>query len=37
VRAVVAKLDPALPLISVRTMEDVIADNSQSQQFLSCW
>jgi putative ABC transport system permease protein len=35
VRAAVAKLDPALPLISVRTMEDVIADNSQSQQFLS--
>ena len=35
VRAAVAKLDPALPLISVRTMDDVIADNSQSQQFLS--
>jgi putative ABC transport system permease protein len=35
VRAVVAKLNPALPLIAVRTMEDVIADNSQSQQFLS--
>jgi putative ABC transport system permease protein len=35
VRAAVAKLDAALPLISVRTMEDVIADNSQSQQFLS--
>jgi putative ABC transport system permease protein len=37
VRAEVASMDPALPLISVRTMEDVIADNSQSQQFLSCW
>jgi hypothetical protein len=35
VRAAVTRLDPALPLISVRTMEDVIADNSQSQQFLS--
>ena len=35
VRAAVTKLDPVLPLISVRTMEDVIADNSQSQQFLS--
>ena len=35
VRAAVTKLDPALPLISVRTMDDVIADNSQSQQFLS--
>ena len=34
-RAAVSKLDPALPLISVRTMDDVIADNSQSQQFLS--
>ena len=35
VRAAVTKLDPALPLISIRTMDDVIADNSQSQQFLS--
>ena len=35
VRAAVAKLNPALPLISVRTMEEVIEDNTQSQQFLS--
>jgi putative ABC transport system permease protein len=35
VRAVVAKLNPALPLIAVRTMEDVIDDNTQGQQFLS--
>jgi putative ABC transport system permease protein len=35
VRAVVAKLNPALPLISVRTMEEVVADNTQGQQFLS--
>jgi ABC-type antimicrobial peptide transport system permease subunit len=32
---VVAKLNPGLPLISVRTMEEVIEDNTQSQQFLS--
>jgi putative ABC transport system permease protein len=35
VRAVVAKLNPALPLIAVRTMEQVIDDNTRSQQFLS--
>jgi putative ABC transport system permease protein len=35
VRAVVAKLNPALPLIAVRTMDDVIDDNTQGQQFLS--
>ena len=34
-RAVVAKLNPALPLISVRTMDEVIEDNTQGQQFLS--
>ncbi|MCX6631767.1 MAG: ABC transporter permease [Candidatus Solibacter sp.] len=35
VRALLTKLDPSLPLISVRTMEDVVADNTQGQQFLS--
>ena len=35
VRAVVAKLDRSLPLLSVRTMDDVIADNTQGPQFLS--
>src|SRR5260370_22130619 len=35
VRAVMAKLNPALPLFSVRTMEEVIDDNTRSQQFLS--
>jgi putative ABC transport system permease protein len=35
VRAVVAKLNPALPLFSVRTMDEVIDDNTQGQQFLS--
>jgi putative ABC transport system permease protein len=34
-RRVVAKLNPALPLYSVRTMEEVIDDNTQDRQFLS--
>jgi len=35
VRAVVARLNPALPLISVRSMDEVIDDNTQDQQLLS--
>jgi predicted permease len=35
VRRVLSQLDASLPLFSVRTMDEVIADNSQGQQFLS--
>ncbi len=34
-RRLLAKIDPALPLYDVRTMEDVVADNSVDQRFLS--
>ena len=35
VRAAVGQLDPTLPLIRVRTMDEVIGENAQNQQFLS--
>ncbi len=35
VRQVLAGIDPGLPLFSVRTMDDVIAENAQGQRFLS--
>jgi predicted permease len=35
VRRVLGRLDRGLPLFSVRTMDEVIADNAQGQQFLS--
>ncbi len=34
-RAVVAKLNPQLAPYSIRTMEEVVADNTQDKQFLS--
>lgn len=34
-RGLVSRLDASLPLLSVRTMDDVIADNTQGPQFLS--
>jgi putative ABC transport system permease protein len=35
VRSAVARIDSSLPLFRVRTMDDVVADNSQGQKFLS--
>ncbi len=35
VRRVLSRLDRSLPLFSVRTLDEVIADNAQGQQFLS--
>jgi putative ABC transport system permease protein len=35
VRRVLAQIDPELPLFSVRTMDEVIAEGAQGQQFLS--
>ena len=35
VRGELARIDPALPLFSVRTMNEVIGDHAQGQQFLS--
>jgi putative ABC transport system permease protein len=35
VRSAVARIDPSLPLFRVRTMDDVVADNSQGPKFLS--
>jgi putative ABC transport system permease protein len=35
VRRALAGIDPGLPLFSVRTMDDVIADSAQGQRFLS--
>jgi putative ABC transport system permease protein len=35
VRQVLARLDSSLPLIRVRTMDQVVAENAQSKQFLS--
>jgi putative ABC transport system permease protein len=35
VRQALSRIDPSLPLFSVRTMDDVIAENAQGQRFLS--
>ena len=35
VRRELAKLDASLPLFSVRTMDEVVADNAQGQRFIS--
>jgi ABC-type antimicrobial peptide transport system permease subunit len=35
VRSAVARIDSSLPLFRVRTMDDVVADNSQGPKFLS--
>jgi putative ABC transport system permease protein len=35
VRRALSRIDSTLPLFSVRTMDEVIADNAQGQQFLS--
>ena len=35
VHSVLGRMDRSLPLFSVRTMDEVVADNAQGQQFLS--